>query len=106
MLAGYLNAHTARQQDWPAWEKGSPRHRHERAVDARGRLLLQFCCDIGARIVNGRVTGDEEGATTSHGVQRTARPVKMTIGDYYIVPASHRLTQSSGGPGTPAHLQP
>ncbi|KAI3434647.1 hypothetical protein D9Q98_002712 [Chlorella vulgaris] len=88
MLAGDLNAHTATLQDWPAWEEGSQRRSKDRAVDARGRLLLQFCCDIGARIVNGRVTGDEEGATTSHGVQRTARSVV----DYFIVPEGY-LTQ-------------
>ncbi len=87
-LAGDLNAHVGTEPDWPAWEDGSPRNSTDSTVDARGRLLLQFCRDMGARIVNGRVAGDEAGATTSYGVQRTARSVV----DYFILPASY-LTQ-------------
>ena len=86
MLVGDLNAHTATQPDWPAWGEASmPRRSMDRQLDMRGRLLLQFCCDLGARIANGRVPGDMGGTRTSYGVRGTANSVV----DYAIVPAGY-----------------
>lgn len=84
-VVGDLNARTAAAPDWPAWESGAPRRSADTQLDPRGRQLLQFCSDVGARIANGRVAGDLAGAVTSVGVSRAGRAVV----DYLLLPAAH-----------------
>ncbi len=83
VVAGDLNAHTVQLPDWPAWDKCVPRISADTAVDALGELLLQFCRDMGARIVNGRA-GDSSGASASFGARGTANSAV----DFFIVPAA------------------
>ena len=70
IIMGDPHAHTRTEEDWPPGEPDlRPRLSADRArVDARGKLLLQFCQEQGIRILNGRAPGDEHGAGTSRGV--------------------------------------
>ena len=89
VLGGDFNTHVGTEPDWPAWETcTSRRSRDTLPLDWRGELLLQFCRDMGARLANGRVDGDRQGAATSFGTG-AARGKASSVVDYFIVPASY-----------------
>ena len=90
VLAGDFNAHTAAVADWPASEQAPPQPREsvDSKCDWRGKLLLQFCRDMGARIANGRVAGDRPAAPTSYGTARqTHQGDAKSVVDYFLIPA-------------------
>ena len=88
-ICGDLNARVAALPDWEAWEAASPRHSADGTHNAYGALLLQFCKDMCARIVNGRAPGSTAGARTSVGVGAVgAAGSSRSVVDYFIVPAA------------------
>ena len=69
--------------DFPPSQPTPARSSCDPDKNQRGRRLLAWCQEVGARICNGRVPGDERGAPTSWGVHGTGRSVV----DYFLVPA-------------------
>jgi len=57
-----------------------PRLSADQTVDRRGRRLLQLCGATGLRICNGRLPGDDSGASTSLGISGTG----CSVVDYFI----------------------
>ncbi|EFN50669.1 hypothetical protein CHLNCDRAFT_55652, partial [Chlorella variabilis] len=83
VVAGDFNARTKSCPDFPPSQPTPARSSCDPDKNQRGRRLLAWCQEVGARICNGRVPGDERGAPTSWGVHGTGRSVV----DYFMVPA-------------------
>lgn len=78
LVVGDLNARVAAQPDWPGWQECSPPRSTYPSNCPRGGMLLDLRKDMGARLANGRVCGDTEGATTSVGASGAGRAVVAT----------------------------
>lgn len=86
LIAGDLNSRIGTAPDWPPGSPAPPpRHSCDSRLLPRGRLLLQWCQEYGARVCNGRVAGDQHGAATSYGTRLDGSAVV----DFFLAPAAH-----------------